>query len=152
LLLLPPLQLVLAIAHDDGRPGAAGGGKSLGSAITVATLIDHSGDFGQRGKHARDRLLRRRLIPIALDAGDDLELRVLLDALFDSGMDGIVDRSAGEPSDLEEISALRLELRHLDHFLLAVILEVDHDAPGARLGDDAVEGNDDDAGIARLLD
>ena len=36
--------------------------------------------------------------------------------------------------------------------LLAHLLEVDGDAIGAGLGDDAVEGHDDDAGVAGLLD
>jgi hypothetical protein len=75
-----------------------------------------------------------------------------LGGLDDAVVDGLVDRSAGEAADLEEVPALRLELRHLLDFLLAHVLEVDDDAPGAGLGDDAVEGDDDDAGVAGLLD
>ena len=74
------------------------------------------------------------------------------DALEDAGVDGVVDRGAGEAADFEQVAALGLELRHLLDFLLAHVLEVDDDAVGAGLGDDAVEGDDDDAGVAGLLD
>ena len=67
-------------------------------------------------------------------------------------MDGVVDRRSREAADFEQVPALRLELRHLLDFLLAHVLEVDDHAIGARLGDDAVEGDDDDAGVAGLLD
>src|SRR5262249_48135623 len=49
LLLLPPLQFVLAIAHDDGRPRLAAGGKGLRRAVAVAALVDDAGDVGERG-------------------------------------------------------------------------------------------------------
>ncbi len=75
-----------------------------------------------------------------------------LDAFENAGMDRVVDRGAGEAADLQEVAALGLELRHLLDFLLAHVLEVDDDAVGAGLGDDAVEGDDDDAGVAGLLD
>ncbi len=67
-------------------------------------------------------------------------------------MDRVVDRGAREAADFQQVAALRLELRHLVDFLLAHRLEVDDDAIGAGLGDDAVEGDDDDAGVAGLLD
>ena len=67
-------------------------------------------------------------------------------------MDRVVDRGAGEAADLEQIAALRLELGHLLDFLLAHVLEVDDDAVGAGFGDDAVERDHDDAGVAGLLD
>ena len=107
---------------------------------------------GQRGQHGRDRLLRRRLVPVAGHRADDLELGMRGDAFEDAGVDGVVDRGAGEAADLEQVAALGLELRHLLDFLLAHVLEVDDDALGAGLGDDAVEGDDDDAGVAGLLD
>ena len=69
-----------------------------------------------------------------------------------AGVDGVVDRGAGEAADFEQVAALGLELGHLLDFLLAHVLEVDDDAIGAGLGDDAVEGDDDDAGVAGLLD
>ena len=75
-----------------------------------------------------------------------------LHALENAGVDGVVDRSSREAADLKQVPALGLELRHLLDFLLAHVLEVDDDAIGAGLGDDAVEGNDDDAGVAGLLD
>ena len=75
-----------------------------------------------------------------------------LHALENAGVDGVVDRGPRKAADLEQVAALGLELRHLLDFLLAHVLEVDDDAVGARLGDDAVEGDDDDAGVAGLLD
>src|SRR4051812_42842614 len=77
---------------------------------------------------------------------------MLGNAIQDTLMDSLVDRGSGKTADLEKIAALRLELRHLLDFLQAHVLEVDDHAPGARLGDRAVEGYDYDAGIAGLLD
>ena len=71
---------------------------------------------------------------------------------LDALVDRVVDRGAGEAADLEEVPALGLELRHLLDLLLAHVLEVDDHAVGAGLGDDAVERNNDDAGVAGLLD
>ena len=76
---------------------------------------------------------------------------VLGDALGDAVVDRVVDRRAGDAADFEEIAAFEPagdELR----LLLAHRLEVDDHAVGARLGDDAVERDDDDAGVAGLLD
>ena len=56
------------------------------------------------------------------------------------------------PADFEQVAALGLELGHVLDFLLAHVLEVDDDAVGAGRGDDAVERDDDDAGVAGLLD
>ena len=67
-------------------------------------------------------------------------------------VNGVVDRGSGKAADFEQVSALGLEFRHLLDFLLAHVFEVDDDAVGARLGDDAVEGDDDNAGVASLLD
>ena len=75
-----------------------------------------------------------------------------LHAFQNAVMDFVIDRSAGQTADFEQVSALGLKLRHLFDFLLAHILEVDHDAVGAGFGHDAVEGDDDDAGVAGLLD
>ena len=66
--------------------------------------------------------------------------------------DLVVDEDAGEAADLEEVAALRHLLGEVEHLVLAHLLEVDGDAPGAGLGDDAVEGDDGDAGVAGLLD
>ena len=131
-----------------GLPAA----KRLRRAVAVAALVDDADDVGERRQDARHRLLRRGLVPIAGDRADDLELGMVLDGFDDAVVDGLVDRRAGEAADLEEVAALRLELRHLHDFLLAHVLEVDDHAPGAGLGDDAVEGDDDDAGITSLLD
>ena len=127
-------------------------GDRLRRAVAVAALIDDADDRRQRGQNRRHRLLRRRLVPVAGDRGHDLEIGMFLHALENSGMDRVVDRSAGEAADLQQVAALGLELRHLRDFLLAHVLEVDDDAIGAGLGDDAVEGDDDDAGVASLLD
>src|SRR5205823_9973825 len=113
LLLFPPLQLVLAIAHDDGRARLAGSGEGLGGAIAVAALIDDADDVGERGKDGRNRLLCRRLIPVALDRADDLELGMSGNRFDDAVMDRLIDRGAGKAADFEQVSALRLELRHL---------------------------------------
>src|SRR5205823_12527320 len=75
-----------------------------------------------------------------------------LHSFLDAGMNGAIDGGSSEAADLEKIPALRLELRHLNDLLLAVILEVDHHAPGTWLGDDAVKRYDNDARIAGLLD
>ena len=77
LLLLPPGELVLAVAHDDaagvGRPAAL---KACARAIAVAALGHHGGDLGQRRQDAGDRLLRHVCGPVAMHRADDLELRV----------------------------------------------------------------------------
>ena len=83
---------------------------------------------------------------------DDLELRVLGDALVDARGDLVVDEDAGEAADLEQVAALRQLLGEVEHLVLAHLLEVDRDPPGAGLGDDAVEGDDGDPGVAGLLD
>ena len=67
------------------------------------------------------------------------------------GMDGFVDGRSRKAANFEKVAAFRLELRHLFDFLLTHVLEVDDDTPGAGLGDDAVEGHDNDPGIAGLL-
>ena len=67
-------------------------------------------------------------------------------------MDRVVDRSAREAADFQQVAALGLELRHFVDFLLAHVLEVDDDAISAGFGDDPVERDDDDAGVAGLLD
>ena len=67
-------------------------------------------------------------------------------------MDGVVDRGSGKAADLEQVSTLGLEFRHLLDLLLTHVLEVDHDTVGAGLSDDAVERDDDDAGVTGLLD
>src|SRR5689334_18757758 len=47
LLLLPPLQLVLAVAHDDRRARPAGGGEGLRGTVAVAALVDDADDRRQ---------------------------------------------------------------------------------------------------------
>ena len=85
LFLLPPLQLVFAVAHDDQRRLALGGDEGLGGAITVTTLRHHGGDFGQAREDACHRTLCDVLRPVAMHGTDDLELRELLDAFMDAG-------------------------------------------------------------------
>src|SRR4029079_1301588 len=91
LLLLPPLELVLAVAHDDGRAGLAGRGTRLRGAVSVTALVHDPDNVGQRGQNRRDGLLRRGLVPVAGHRPYDLELGMLGDALEDAGMDGLVD-------------------------------------------------------------
>jgi hypothetical protein len=83
---------------------------------------------------------------------DDLELRMLGHALMDAGGDLVVDEDAGKAADLEQVAALGQLLGEILDLVLAHLVEVHGDAPGAGLGDDAVEGHDDDAGVAGLLD
>ena len=71
---------------------------------------------------------------------------------MDARRDGVVNRHAGKPADLEQVAASRHLLGEIVKFRLSHLLEVDGDAPGAGLGHDAVEGDDDDARIAGLLD
>ena len=115
LLLHPPGQFVLTIAHDDDRLLAPAILEGLSGAITVATLVDHAHDLGQRGKHGRDGLLRRRLVPVALDRIRDLELRILLQAIERTVVEVIVDRGAGDTADLEQVAALRQLGREIVH-------------------------------------
>ena len=56
------------------------------------------------------------------------------------------------PADLEQVAALGLELGHLNDLLPAHLLEVHDHAIGAGLGHETIEGNDDDARVASLLD
>ncbi len=114
LLFLPPGELVLAVAHDDEGRRAVGGLERLGRAIAVAALGHHGDDIlGQAGQDAGDGLLRHVLRPVAMHRADDLELRVLGDALVDALGDLVVDEHAGEAADLEQIAAIGiLSLRY----------------------------------------
>ena len=77
---------------------------------------------------------------------------MLLHAIRDAVMDRIVDRGAGNAADLEQVAALgHLSGQEFD-LLLAHFLEVDHHPIGAGFGDDAVERDHHDAGVAGLLD
>ena len=87
-----------------------------------------------------------------MHGADDLELRVLGDALVDALRDLVVDEHAGEAADFEQLAALRQLVLEVEDLVLAHLLEVDRDPPGAGLGDDAVEGDDDHAGVAGFLD
>src|SRR5262249_306179 len=100
LLLFPPCEFVLTISHNNDRLFTSGRREGLGTAVTVASLGDYADDFRQRGKDGCDRLLGRSLIPVPLDAVDNLEFRMFLDAFRDPGMDRVVDRSAGQTADL----------------------------------------------------
>jgi hypothetical protein len=77
-----------------------------------------------------------------------VELRVLGHALMDAGRDLVVDEDARQAPDLEQIAAIRQPSGQIIHLDPAHFMEVDRDAPGAGLGDDAVEGHDDDARVA----
>src|SRR5690606_26034979 len=80
LLLLPPDELVLPIAHHDDGCGAAGGGKSLRDAIAVTALRHHGRNFRETWKETGDRALGDILRPVTIDRAGDLELRMLFDA------------------------------------------------------------------------
>ena len=67
-------------------------------------------------------------------------------------MDRIIDPGASKTTNFQQIPALGLELCHLFDFLLAHVLEVDHDTVGAGFGDGAVKGDHRDPGVAGLLD
>src|SRR5690606_23469992 len=107
LLLFPPLQFVLTIAHDDDRRFALGGGESLRSAVTVATLRHDRIDFRQAWENARDGTLCDVCGPVAIDGTDDLEFRMLLHAFFDAGMDIVIDRNTGKAANFEQVAAIR---------------------------------------------
>ena len=77
LLFLPPLDFILAVAHDDGGGWAACGGKGLCRTITITTLRHHGLRSRQRWQNASDGLLRHFLGPITMHGADDLELRIL---------------------------------------------------------------------------
>ena len=83
---------------------------------------------------------------------DDLELRVLRHALVDALRNLVVDEDAGEAADLKQIAAFWHLLLQVEDLVLAHLLEVDGDAPCARLGDDAIERYYRDASVAGLLD
>ena len=62
--------------------------------------------------------------------------------VMDPLADLIVDEHAGEPADLEELAAFGELFGEVENLVLAHLVEVDRDAPGAGFGDDAVEGDD----------
>ena len=76
---------------------------------------------------------------------------MLLHAFFNTGMDVVIDRNTGEAADFEQVAAIGITLCEIIDLAFAHGLEIDRDAPGARLGDNAVEGNDGDARIAGFL-
>ena len=80
---------------------------------------------GRLGQDAGDRLLRHVLRPVAVHRADDLELRVLGDALVDALEICVVDEDAGEAADLEQVAALRHLLGEVEDLVLAHLLEVD---------------------------
>src|ERR1700730_308154 len=99
LLLFPKGEFVLAISHDDRGQLASGRAKGLPTAVSVATLVNHADNFGERRQNRRDRLLCRSLVPIAFDAIDNLKFRMLLDSLCDPGMDRVIDRGTSQTTD-----------------------------------------------------
>ena len=152
-LLLPPDELVLTVAEHDERQGPTGGLEGLRRAVGVAALVDDRRDLRQRRQHGSDRFLRGRLVPVAVDLASDLEIGMLGKLRLDALRDVVVDARAGEAVDIQQIAAVRQALRDLPHFLGAVGAgEVDRDLGGARLGDEAVEGDHHDARVASLLD
>ena len=130
----------------------SGGFEGLRGAIGVAALIDHGCDGGQRGKHSCDGLLRRRLVPVAVDVADDLEIGVLGEFALHALGDVVVDAGAGQTMDIEEVAAVRRALGDLADFLGAVgFRQIDRDLGGAGFGDEPVERDDDNSRIAGLL-
>src|SRR3981081_4350551 len=99
LLLFPPGEFVLAISHDDDGQLASARVKSLRTAVAVATLVNHAGNFRKRWQNRRHRLLCRSLVPIALDTIDDLKFCMLLDSLRYPGVDRVIDRGTSQATD-----------------------------------------------------
>ena len=88
------------------RRRPAGRLEGLRGAVAVAALGHHRRDLGQAGQDAGHGRLRHGLVPVAMHRADDLELRVLGDALVDALGDLVVDEHAGEAADLQQIAAL----------------------------------------------
>ncbi len=105
LLFLPPLQLILTVAHDDDRCRPAGRLEGLGGAVAVAALSHDRLTSGSEGSTPATAFCAR-LRPVAVHRADDLELRVLLDAFLDAGMDVVIDRDAGQARDLQQVAAV----------------------------------------------
>src|SRR5690606_33515353 len=103
-------------------------------------------------ENARDGTLCDVCGPVAIDGTDDLEFRMLLHAFFDAGMDIVIDGNTGKAANFEQVAAIREALGKIVDLSFTHRLEIDRDAPSARLGHDAVEGNDRDACIAGFLD
>lgn len=57
----------------------------------------------------------------------------------DAGMDRVIDGSACQTADFQQIAAFGLELRHLRDLLSTHRLVIDDNAISARRGDGAVE-------------
>ena len=129
-----------------------GGGEGLRGAVAVTTLCHHSSDFRQAWEDAGDILLGDVLCPVAMDRADDLELRILGDTFVDALGNLVIDEDAGEAADLEKIAAIRHLLGEIFDFAQAHGLEIDGDAIGAGLGDNAIERHDHDAGVTGFLD
>ncbi len=87
-----------------------------------------------------------------MDRTYDLELRIFFDAAVNALGDFIVHEHPGQPADFQQVAAVFHLFVQVIELHLAHLGEVHGDAVGAGLGDDAVEGNHDDAGIAGLLD
>src|ERR1700758_2666346 len=137
-LLFPPLQFILPVAHYDDRFLATGGSKGLSGPITVAALIHHAPNVRKRRYDCGDRFLCRRLIPITLNAIHDFEFWMLFDTFRNTGMNRVIDRSAGQATDLQQVASL-YPFGQLYNLLLTVILEIDYDPPSARFSDDTIE-------------
>ena len=63
-------------------------------------------------------------------------------------MERVVDRCAGDAADLQKIAAVRKTRGKIVDLLFADLLIINHHAIGTGFRDNAVEGDDDDIGIA----
>ncbi len=146
------MQFVFAVAHDDDRRFALGGGEGLRGTIAITTLGHDRIDFRQAWKNARHRALGHVCCPVAIDGADDLEFRMLFQAFFNACMDVVIHGNTRKAADFQKVAAVREALCQIIDLAFAHGLEVDCNAPCAGFGDSAVEGNDCDAGIAGFLD
>ena len=87
-----------------------------------------------------------------MDRTDQLELRIFGYPFGDAGRDGVIDENPGQSADLQQVATGRHGFGEVFDFALAHGLEVHGNTPGAGLVHDAVEGHDDDAGIAGFFD
>ena len=70
----------------------------------------------------------------------------------DPGMDLLIHRDACQPANLQNVCAIWEAFGQIIHLVKTALLKVHGDAIGTGFGDDAIEGHDDNARIAGLLD
>ena len=142
----------MAVAHDDERNRPACGLESLGRTKAVTALGYDGADRRQGRQDAGHGLLGHVLRPIAMDGAGDLKLGVLGNTFMDTSADLVIDENTGQTTDLQELAAFRHFFGEVEHLILTHLFEVNGNAPGARFGDDAVERNNGNTGVAGFLD